>query len=200
MNAHIAYALFWLSFGIGHSLLATAKGRNLLKKWFGGGERLAYNIFAAIHIALVFMGGVWIFGETAATPVINGQYTWLMTALNLLGWGLMIVALRHYNLGRFSGMEQWRLAKQGLPFDDDEPLRTSGLHRYVRHPIYLAAFMILWGSAQNALGLDTAIWGSVYLLLGMRFEERKLERLFGQPYRDYCEKVPAVIPWKGRVL
>jgi len=200
MRVHLLYGLLWLSFGIGHSLLATPTGRDFLKRHFGGGERLAYNIFAAFHIALVFAGGLWIFGATATNPVIDSKYAWLMTGVNLSGWVLMVIALRHYNLGRFSGMEQWRLAKQGLPFDDDEPLHTSGLHRYLRHPIYLAAFMILWGSAQNALGLDTAIWGSIYLLLGMRFEERKLERIFGQPYREYCEKVPAIIPWKGRAL
>jgi len=60
------------------------------------------------------------------------------------------------------------------------------LHRFVRHPLYSAAFLILWGS--------------VYLVVGSHFEERFLERLYGDAYADYRRRVPAFVPWKGRAI
>ena len=51
----------------------------------------------------------------------------------------------------------------------------------------------------QALGLATAVWGSAYLVIGTAFEERKLRRLYGQAYEDYRARVPAFVPWKGRV-
>ena len=36
----------------------------------------------------------------------------------------------------------------------------------------------------------------MYLALGTHFEERKLLALYGNDYRDYRDRVPALIPWK----
>ena len=83
---------------------------------------------------------------------------------------------------------------------EDEPLVTGGLHRWVRHPIYTAAFMILWGLVRDPLSLATACWGSLYLIIGTRLEESKLSRRYGEDYRRYQGRVPAFVPWRGRPL
>jgi len=199
MNAHLIYGLWWLSFALGHSVLATAKGRILLTRLFGPAERIAYNIIATAHIALVFLAGRLIFTNDLNIPTIHPDYKLLMIGIGLFGWVLMILALKEYDLGRFSGLSQWRLAKLGIKDDQLEPLQTKGFHKFVRHPIYLSAYLILWGGAFNTVGLDTALWGSIYLFIGMRFEERKLLKVYGTAYQIYCQQVPAFIPWKGRV-
>jgi protein-S-isoprenylcysteine O-methyltransferase Ste14 len=80
---------------------------------------------------------------------------------------------------------------------DDEPLQFRGLNRYVRHPLYAAGFMILWGRAGDPFAVATAVWGSLYLLIGTRLEERRLIRMFGSRYERYRRRVPAYFPWKG---
>ncbi len=163
---------------------------------FGAYTRLSYNLFAVVHIGAVFMLGQAALGgfpsyalEAGVEGALKGVY--------VLGWVVLVLALREYDLGHFSGLSQIRAHRRGTPEPEDEPLVTAGLHRFVRHPLYLGAHMILWGGAGDGFGLATAAWGSVYLVIGARFEEKKLVRLYGDGYRDYQDRVPALIPWKA---
>ena len=196
--AHLLYALAWLSFAAGHSALAHAPLRDWAKRRLGRWFRLSYNLFATVHIAAVWLVGVWLFRgiPTAAQPAaVDGG----LLAVQIVGWAVLLVGLRGYDLGRFSGLTQLR-DRAGADPADDEPLRTDGLHRYVRHPIYTGGLLILWGQAWGPMGIATAVWGSLYLVIGARFEEHRLLRLFGPAYAGYRARVPAFVPWKGRAL
>ena len=72
------------------------------------------------------------------------------------------------------------------------------LHRFIRHPLYSGLFLVLWGHAQTEFALATALWGSVYLVIGAGFEERRLIDRYGDAYRTYRARVPAFVPWRGR--
>lgn len=194
---HALYALAWASFGLGHSLLARLAVQRRLKPLFGPWYRLSYNLVAVLHFALVLAVGRWAVG-------IGGAFDWpawvhaLMWAVHAAGWVVLLVAARWYDMGRFLGLTQIRNASRGPDEPDDEPLHIDGPHRYIRHPLYAGAYLILWGAAQSPLGLATAVWGSLYLAVGTWFEERKLLALYGQAYADYRHQVPALIPWRGR--
>ena len=73
-------------------------------------------------------------------------------------------------------------------------MHTDGLHARMRHPLYTAGLLILWGLASSEAGLATAVWGTLYFLIGARCEERRLITLFGDAYRDYRQRVPAFLP------
>ena len=197
-QAHLIYALGWLSFGAVHSILAGAGAKHRLNALFGATYRLSYNLFAVFHI-----GAVWVFGQMAldAAPFAlePGIETALM-AIRVLGVVVLVLALREYDLGLFSGLKQIRENKKGASTNGDEPLVTDGLHRFVRHPLYLGATMIFWGGAVSDFGLATAVWGSLYLFIGARHEERSLSALYGDAYAEYKSRVPAFIPWKGKPL
>jgi protein-S-isoprenylcysteine O-methyltransferase Ste14 len=72
------------------------------------------------------------------------------------------------------------------------------MHGYVRHPLYLGAYLYLLGGATSEFGMLTAFWGCFYLLVGTWFEERGLVAQYGRAYEEYKQKVPAIIPFKGR--
>ena len=57
---------------------------------------------------------------------------------------------------------------------------------------------MLWGLVDGEFALATALWASAYFWLGSRYEERRLVARYGDAYRDYRNRVPAFIPWKGR--
>jgi len=122
---------------------------------------------------------------------------WGVSALGLL---VLLLALRDYDLGRFAGTAQVRSCRRGTDEPEDEPLHTGGFHAYVRHPLYTGAYLLVWGNAQDPLGLATAVWASAYLAVGTWFEERRLLALYGDAYARYRAKVPALIPWRGKAI
>lgn len=197
--AHVVYALAWLSFGAGHSLLAATAVKARLGPLFGAGYRLAYNLFAAVHLAAVVAVGRWAFA--GVDPFALPRWAlWPMIAAQIAGAVVLAVGLRAYDLGRFAGVSQIRNARGGALEPEDEPLRLEGPHRFVRHPLYAGLLLILWGRIADPLDLATAAWVSVYIGAGIAFEEKKLIALYGAAYADYRRRVPALIPWKGRAL
>lgn len=195
---HALYALAWASFGVGHSLLARDFVKARLGLWLGPWYRLAYNGFAVVHIGAVVAVG-WLLLDTGTYDVPAGLL-WALYALQALGAGILLVGLRGYDLGRFGGLAQIRNHYAGRDEPEDEPLRVDGLHRYVRHPLYAGALLLLWGGAPSEFALATAFWASLYLWIGTLFEERALLRRYGRAYEEYRSQVPAVLPWRGRAL
>jgi protein-S-isoprenylcysteine O-methyltransferase Ste14 len=39
---------------------------------------------------------------------------------------------------------------------------------------------------------------TLYILIGVRFEERELVTSFGDVYREYQQRVPMLLPWPRR--
>ena len=196
---HVIYALLWLSFGVVHSVLASATVKTSLANLLGAGYRLAYNIFAALHIGAIMAVGKLYLASGAEHYAFAGIPAMALNAALVLGVLVLIASVLEYDLGRFSGMAQLRAARSGEYLTEDEPLILGGLHQYVRHPIYSGAFLVLFGGAWDEFSLATAIWGSLYLVIGTWFEERKLVTLYGNAYRVYRSQVPAFFPWKGKV-
>ena len=199
IETHMLYALAWISFGAGHSFLANAKTKQRLLPVLGPYYRLAYNIIAGIHIFAVWLTGIWLF-DGIRTVTLPESVTTGLTALSVFGIVILLMALREYDLGLLAGTTQIRHHRAGNTQPDLEPLHITGLHAYVRHPIYLGAYMILWGGATDDRGLATALWGSLYLFVGTVFEERYLLKIYGQAYQAYQQKVPSIFPWRGRAL
>ena len=194
----LTYALLWLSFGFFHSLLARASIKRLLQPLFGRAYRFSYNLFSTLHIGLVIIGGQLALGENSVKFELGDGFVFLATACQVAGGVVIVLGLTQYDLGRFGGVTQL-LGDDDL-VGDEEPLHITGWHRYVRHPLYLGAYLYLLGGAVSEFGLQTALWGCLYLWIGTWFEERSLVQLYGRAYIEYKEKVPAILPFRGRAI
>jgi protein-S-isoprenylcysteine O-methyltransferase Ste14 len=72
-------------------------------------------------------------------------------------------------------------------------LRTDGLYRWSRNPQFVGygllfiGFFVAWWNSLSWLGI-----GSYLLLVNViaRVEEAHLERVYGNEYREYCQRVP----------
>jgi len=192
------YALLWISFGFVHSLLARASIKRLLQPLFGRAYRISYNLFSALYIGLVIIGGQVVVGGNSVKFEIGNELAFLAIAIQLSGVAIIMFGLTQYDLGRFSGLTQLQHG-DNLPADE-EPLHISGMHRYVRHPLYLGAYLYLLGGAGSEFGMQTALWGCLYLRVGTWFEERSLVKQYGRAYVEYKEKVPAIFPFRGRAI
>jgi len=210
--AHLILGAGWASFGIVHSLLAGERVKSAMLPAAQPYYRVGYNVLASLHLAFLF----WL--EQVPLPVswapALGETRWALIVLQAVGWIVMLWALRAYDLSAFSGLGEARAAlrqrfgRRSTNAPDDaatdgstpavEPLATGGLNAFVRHPLYSGLFLVLWARVSNDLTLATALWGSLYLVIGSRFEERRLLRVYGEAYARYRAAVPAFVPWKGR--
>jgi protein-S-isoprenylcysteine O-methyltransferase Ste14 len=73
---------------------------------------------------------------------------------------------------------------------------SSGVLGIVRHPWYLAVFILLWSRDLNVAGFIINMVLSAYLLIGTLLEERKLVLEFGENYKAYQRQVSMLLPLK----
>ena len=76
-------------------------------------------------------------------------------------------------------------------------LKINGIHRFVRHPLYTGTILVVWGfffvfPYLNNLIAVVLLTG--YVIVGIRFEEKKLIAEFGEQYIHYMKKVPSLFP------
>jgi protein-S-isoprenylcysteine O-methyltransferase Ste14 len=117
---------------------------------------------------------------------------WLLLALGVLlmwaGIGVAVWAVR--TLGRFY--------RPVVAIQEGHDVVTSGPYRYVRHPMYAGALLVMLGFGV-ALGSWLSILLSVLVPLPayvrrMGVEERVLEENLGEPYRRYAEGRARLVP------
>ncbi len=72
----------------------------------------------------------------------------------------------------------------------DRPLETSGLYGFVRHPLYFAWFLFVFGTpVMTMTRFVFATVSTLYLAAAIPFEERSLLDRFGEDYRRYKRTV-----------
>lgn len=78
-------------------------------------------------------------------------------------------------------------------------LRTGGLYRYVRHPIYTGLLLFAIGrglGTGNAWSASACVLLVVLLNVKARWEERRLAQRFPD-YPAYARRTPRFIPWSN---
>lgn len=76
-------------------------------------------------------------------------------------------------------------------------LKINGIHRFVRHPLYSGTILFVWGLFfvfPFLNNLIAAVLLTLYVLIGIIFEEKKLKIEFGKKYEEYISNVPMLIP------
>lgn len=76
-------------------------------------------------------------------------------------------------------------------------LKTDGIHRFVRHPLYSGTILFVVGLffiLPTLSNLIDVFLLTMYILVGIIFEEKKLKTEFGADYLEYMSKVPKLIP------
>ncbi len=125
--------------------------------------------------------------------------TWSVpAALRLVGtmvqWiGGCVIVIAAWSLGRAASVHAEPTAQASL--------RTDGLYRFVRHPIYTGVLLLSCGIAATAgTVLDLIVAGALITLLSIkaRFEERLLAQRFPE-YAAYAKVTPRFLPRPGPV-
>jgi protein-S-isoprenylcysteine O-methyltransferase Ste14 len=180
-------------FGLQHSVMARQGFKAHLSRIVPKPvERSVYVLCASVALILLFLfwqpipATVWSVEAPAARA--------LLWAFFAAGWLIVLVStflISHFEL--FGLAQVWRHARGG----EAAPavFRQPFFYKHVRHPIYSGFFLAFWATPDMSAGhLLLALGMSVYMLIGIRHEERDLVGMFGADYEDYRGRVGMLAP------
>ena len=180
-------------FGVQHSLMARSRFKRWIRRYIPeAAERSTYLVATAVAVLVLCVlwqpigGVVW---QANHTVIHYG-----LMAAGLGGWLLVLYStflINHFDL--FGLRQAW------LYFRDSAytPLefRKKGLYRWIRHPIMTGAFIGIWLTPVMTYGhLLFAAGMSLYIFIGVYYEERDLIRTFGARYLHYIHKTGKFFP------
>jgi methanethiol S-methyltransferase len=154
-------------------------------------ERSSYVLCTSLVLVLLFAAWqplpavVWRAADPRAVAAIH--------SLSLFGW---LLVFGTFLTGHFEGFGRKRVV---LNFAgrtaSDTPLRTPGLYRVVRHPLYLGFLLAFWSAPVMTAGHFLFAGAmTAYLFVGIWLEERDLAAFFGDQYRQYRQRVAMLLP------
>ena len=193
------FALFlsWILYFLIHSLLASISVKQFVAAQWPSAMpcyRLFFNLVAVLLLALplwftLAWKGDWLWQWT-------GLASWIVTGIGLLSIVGFLWSLKFYDMQEFIGFRQ--LSGKISSVDDQEHFQLSPLHRWVRHPWYFFALLLIWARDMNLAMLISSIMMTLYFIVGSWFEEKKLVRYHGERYRRYKKMLPGLVPlpWK----
>jgi protein-S-isoprenylcysteine O-methyltransferase Ste14 len=193
--SHFVLAVLWIVYCVLHSVLAGRDVKQKLQAAMGKNYkhyRLIYTVFA-----FLFFVAVIYYEIRVSTIQLFDRSSFILFSGVLIGAAgllLMAICIRKYFVS-LSGLRS--------VFEENvsNSLIITGIHRYIRHPLYLGTFAFIWGLFLVLPFLSLLISNAIitiYTLIGIELEEKKLVMEFGETYQRYQHSVPKLIPLSRR--
>jgi protein-S-isoprenylcysteine O-methyltransferase Ste14 len=145
--------------------------------------------FEAILALVVLNAPCWFVSPFGGRQLVS----WLLLVASALlaGWGVILLR----RLGRPGP------TTEGAPvfeWENTASLVTSGIYRYIRHPMYSSLLLLTWGALLKSVSITAlalAVTATVALAATAKVEEAENVARFGQPYRDYMRRTRRFVPF-----
>ncbi len=181
--------LLWGIYFFLHSFMASVTVKTRITNVLGCSQknyRLAYNLFNIITLILL----VFLLLKTPSSLFYKGNPVLEVIGILVLflGFLIMIFAVKNYDLSAFFGFRN----------ETSMALQVKGIHKYVRHPLYSGTLLlflgicIAWPEIKNWI---LFLLMFIYILVGIKLEEKKLITIYGDEYRSYQKKAKQLIPY-----
>ncbi|WP_420629246.1 methyltransferase family protein [Candidatus Leptofilum sp.] len=185
-----------LLFGLQHSIMARPAFKQVLTRFIPkAAERSTYVLTSGIlMLSFCFFwqpidGTVWAVHSNVGQAILTAGY--------LFGWAFAVLASFVINHFELFGLQQ---AYRNLKNQQEPPPKFTQrfLYRLVRHRLQLGVLIGLWSTpTMTFTHLFLAIALTIYIFIGLYFEEKDLRAALGQAYVNYQQRVPKVIPVPG---
>ena len=137
--------------------------------------------------------------------VINVRF-WFhepLTVLHVFSWILLtasaVLAIQGFLTLKHAGRPSSQPV-QGpeFRFEQTSKLVTSGVYRFIRHPLYASLLYLAWGIFFKDVSLTSSILvviASIFLIATAKVEEGENLRHFGDQYQGYVRRTKMFIPY-----
>jgi methanethiol S-methyltransferase len=182
-----------LLFGLQHSIMARPSFKRALTRVIPPAlERATYVLASSLALTLLMWqwqplpSVLWRVDHSFAVAAL-----WFLNALGWLGVPVSSFFIDHFDL---FGVKQALHAFRRNSFDR-KGFVTPLLYKYCRHPMMMSLMVGLWITPHMTTGHALLSLGmTVYVFIGVHFEERALAREFGAEYQRYQATTPMFLP------
>ncbi len=191
-NAYLVNFGLITIFALQHSIMARAGFKKRITKILPKPlERSTYVLATAMALFLLILywqpmiGVIW----QVEAPALRG----LLQGLFWGGWLITLLATQMIDGMHLLGVKQSFGAEN--PDSGIKAFVTPAFYKLVRHPIQTGVIIAMLSTPDMTVGRAVlAIGVIIYIAVGLYYEERDLIAEFGDTYRDYKRKVPALFP------
>lgn len=182
-----------LLFGIQHTIMARAHFKRWLTQYIPNAvERSTFVLVTSVVLVLIIT-------QWQALPQViwsaEGLVFWILEGFVWLGWGIVVLVsflINHFEL--FGLTQVFREFRQKSALVNPQFV-SPFLYQFVRHPMQTGFLMAFWLAPHMTVGrLLFAAGMTIYILIGLHFEEKALMREFGEEYALYRQTTPKLLP------
>lgn len=187
IHQYIILILAWFTYGFIHSFLASSFVKKIVPTPY---YRLVYNAIAILLFVVLISFQYQLPKDLLWTSNLFSQTFGIV--LVITGIWTLYNAFSSYDLSEFTGFDSFQKGESSSAI-----FKTSGILQIVRHPIYSSIILVVFGIfVYDALlrSLITACCATLYIRIGIYFEEKKLIITFGENYVRYREQIPMLFP------
>jgi protein-S-isoprenylcysteine O-methyltransferase Ste14 len=126
--------------------------------------------------------------------VANDGIAIFLWGLFAFGWAYLLAATFAINHFDLFGLRQVYLYFRNQP---RSPLRfvKTAMYRFSRHPIQTGVLIGVWATPEMTMTqLPLSVGFTVYIFVGLWFEERDLVKDIGRPYEEYRLEAGRFLP------
>lgn len=186
-----------LFFGLQHSVMARSFFKEgLLKNVSNAAKYATFSFASSICLLLIYF--FWQPVEGLIWDFQNGMWFLMLTVLYILGWLVAFIATFMIDHFELFGLHQGYRVLKNIP-EPEVKFQINYFYKYVRHPIQAGTIVGLWATPSMSYGhLLLSVGMTVYISIGLYFEEKDLVRVFGEEYADYIARIPMLVPFTKR--
>jgi methanethiol S-methyltransferase len=190
-------AALLLLFAVQHSVMARAGFKRRLVRLIPAPlERSTYVLVASL-LLLALVG--WWQPVPAVIWHVGRPWSVAVWALYAAGWIIVVWSTFVVDHADFLGLKQAYRHLRRVGYRPPGFMERS-LYAWCRHPMMLGLVIAFWATPRMTAGhLFFAGASTAYIAVGIRFEERALRADLGAEYREYADRVPALVPGPRRL-
>lgn len=181
-------------FALQHSIMARQSFKKFITKFIlAPAERSTYVLISGVFLSLICI--YWQGVDGYLWQVDNQAGQGILISIYIFGWTFSVVSSFLINHFELFGLEQVYLNLKNR-VEPEITFKENSFYKFVRHPIQLGTLIGIWATPNMSYThLMLSVIFTIYILVGLHFEEKDLAKSIGEKYRAYQKRVPMIIPF-----